>query len=285
MPETPLTLAQIQSCVEALPALPQAVREVMQALERDDISVDRCVHLIEQDPALAARTLRVANSAFYGMPGRVARIGDAVTLLGLRAVSGVLLAVSLGHRLDTSRCIGFSYRSAWRHGMATALAARLLAPRLALDADEAFVAGLLHDIGKLVLAAHFPQAGAQALALARSADVSDLEAEQAALGLDHARIGAELATHWRFPPAVSQAVLHHHAPADSADDTVCRLAGLIQLADALAHALDLADDPAEAVPTLDPALWQALSLPEDEALALLAQVERGVEETCRALAV
>lgn len=285
MPETPLTLAKIQSCVEALPALPQAVREVMQALERDDISVDRCVHLIEQDPALAARTLRVANSAFYGMPGRVARIGDAVTLLGLRAVSGVLLAVSLGHQLDTSRCIGFSSRSAWRHGMATALAARLLAPRLALDADEAFVAGLLHDIGKLVLAAHFPQAGAQALALARSADVSDLEAEQATLGLDHARIGAELAAHWRFPPAVSQAVLHHHAPADSADDLVCRLAGVIQLANALAHALDLAGDPDEAVPTLDPALWQALSLPEDEALALLAQVEQGVEETCRALAV
>lgn len=280
-----ISLDKVQSCVDALPALPQAVREVMQALQRDDVSVERSVHLIEQDQSLAARTLRVANSAFYGMSGRVGRIGDAVTLLGLRAVSGVLLAVSFTHGLDTLRCAGFSFRSYWRHSMATALAARLLAPRLRLDPDEGFVAGLLHDIGKLVLAAHFPAEGAQALALARSADVSDVEAERATLGLSHAEIGAVLVRHWRFPAEVAQAVEHHHQPTAAADPAARSLAELIEVANAVAHALDLAEEPLEVVPPLDPALWLRLDLSDTAALALLAGVEQGVDDMCRALAL
>jgi putative nucleotidyltransferase with HDIG domain len=280
-----ISLDRIHACVDALPALPQAVREVMQALQRDDVSVERSVHLIEQDQSLAARTLRVANSAFYGMSGRVGRIGDAVTLLGLRAVSGVLLAVSFSQGLETSRCAGFHFRGYWRHSMATALAARLLAPRLRLDPDEGFVAGLLHDIGKLVLAAHFPAEGAQAMALARSADVSDIEAERATLGLTHAEIGAVLVRHWRFPAGVVQAVEYHHQPAVVSDPAARSLAELIEVANAVAHALDLAEDPLEVVPPLDPALWLRLDLSDTAGLALLAGVEQGVEDMCRALSL
>ena len=280
-----ISLDRIHACVDALPALPQAVREVMQALQRDDVSVERSVHLIEQDQSLAARTLRVANSAFYGMSGRVGRIGDAVTLLGLRAVSGVLLAVSFSQGLETSRCAGFHFRGYWRHSMATALAARLLAPRLRLDPDEGFVAGLLHDIGKLVLAAHFPAEGAQAMALARSADVSAIEAERATLGLTHAEIGAVLVRHWRFPAGVVQAVEHHHQPAVVSDPAARSLAELIEVANAVAHALDLAEDPLEVVPPLDPALWLRLDLSDTAGLALLAGVEQGVEDMCRALSL
>ena len=280
-----LSLDRVQTCVDTLPALPQAVREVMQALQRDNVSVERSIHLIEQDQALAARTLRVANSAFYGMSGRVGRIGDAVTLLGLRAVSGVLLAVSYSNGLDTSRCTGFSFRSYWRHSMAAALAARLLAPRLRLDPDEGFVAGLLHDIGKLVLAAHFPEAGAQALALAHSADVPDIEAERATLGLTHAEIGAVLVQHWRFPMQVVQAVEHHQQPDGATDPAAHALAELVQVANAVAHALDLAHDEQEVVPPLDPALWLRLDLSDAAALALLAEVEQGVEDMCQALAL
>ncbi|MCO5976347.1 HDOD domain-containing protein [Ideonella oryzae] len=285
MTGSPLSLERIQSCVETLPALPQAVREVMQALQRDDVSVERSVHLIEQDQALAARTLRVANSAFYGMSGRVGRIGDAVTLLGLRAVSGVLLAVSYSNGLDTSRCAGFNFRGYWRHSMAAAMAARLLAPRLRLDPDEGFVAGLLHDIGKLVLAAHFPAEGAQALALARSADVPDVEAERATLGLTHAQIGAVLVRHWRFPARVVQAVEYHAQPWEGGDPAARSLAELLQVANAIAHALDLADEAQEVVPSLDPALWLRLDLSDSAALTLLAEVERGVEDMCSALAL
>lgn len=280
-----VSLDQVQSCVDTLPALPQAVREVMQALQRDDVSVERSVHLIEQDQALAARTLRLANSAFYGMSGRVGRIGDAVTLLGLRAVSGVLLAVSFSNGQDTTRCTGFSFRAYWRHSMATALAARLLAPRLRLDPDEGFVAGLLHDIGKLVLAAHFPAEGAQAIALARSADVPSAEAERATLGLTHAEIGAVLVRHWRFPAEVVQGVEHHHQPSAASDPAARAWAELIEVANALAHALDLTEDPQEVVPPLDPALWLRLDLSDATALALLGDVEQGVEDMCRALAL
>jgi putative nucleotidyltransferase with HDIG domain len=167
--------------------------------------------------------------------------------------------------------------------MATALAARLLAPRLRLDPDEGFVAGLLHDIGKLVLAAHFPAEGAQAMALARSADVSDIEAERATLGLTHAEIGAVLVRHWRFPAGWSRpsstTTPRRQRPAARS------LAELIEVANAVAHALDLAEDPLEVVPPLDPALWLRLDLSDTAGLALLAGVEQGVEDMCRALSL
>jgi putative nucleotidyltransferase with HDIG domain len=279
-----ISLDRIQSCVDALPALPQAVREVMQALQRDDVSVERSVHLIEQDQSLAARTLRVANSAFYGMSGRVGRIGDAVTLLGLRAVSGVLLAVSFSQGLDTSRCAGFHFRGYWRHSMATALAARLLAPRLRLDPDEGFVAGLLHDIGKLVLAAHFPAEGAQAMALARSADVSDIEAERATLGLTHAEIGAVLVRHWRFPAGWSRPSSTTTNPPSSATRRAqpgradrggqCR-----------GPCTGPGRGPAGGGAAARSRPLAAAGSERHGGLALLAGVEQGVEDMCRALSL
>lgn len=280
-----LTLERIQTCVKALPALPEAVREVMQVLEHDELSADRCVRLIEQDQALAARTLRVANSAFYGMPGRVARIGDAVTLLGLRAVSGVLLAASLGDRIDTSRCIGFRFPVYWRHVMGTAVAARLLAPRLGQDPDEAFVAGLLHDIGQLVLAAHFPEQASDVVSLSRAADAPSVDAERGVLGLTHNEVGACLVRHWRLPEPVAEAVQHHHEPARAPDARSRALAALVQIADALAHALDLSGAEHDAVPPIDPDGWVRLALSDDDALALFEQVEQQVDELCRALSM
>jgi putative nucleotidyltransferase with HDIG domain len=155
----------------------------------------------------------------------------------------VLLAVSFSQGLDTSRCAGFT-SCYWRHSMATALAAPAGAA-VAPGSRRGLRGGLLHDIGKLVLAAHFPAEGAQAMALARSADVSDIEAERATLGLTHAEIGAVLVRHWRFPAGVVQAVEHHHQPAVVSDPAARSLAELIEVANAVAHALDLAEDPLE----------------------------------------
>lgn len=286
----PLTLERVERCVNAVPALPQAVSEVLHAVNDDHVSLHRCVDLIEHDQALAARTLRVANSAFYGMPGRVGSIADAVALLGLRAVSGVLVAASVVDSVKLSGPAAAVLPAYWRHALATGLFARELAGRLDLDADEAFTAGLLHDIGRLVLAAHYPDEGNQAAALAQSSDVPLVEAERAALGFTHSEIGERLIAHWHFPARVVFAVNHHH------DADLCEIgngvergdrdfAALIQVCDALAHALDLSADEHEAVPEMDTTLWLRLHLMEDEAIALLGRVENAVTELCRDLLV
>lgn len=269
--------------VDALPALPAALTEVARALGGERLSANRAIALIEQDQALAGRTLRLANSAFYGVPGRVASIGDAVRLLGLRTVAGVLTAAAMHDLLRVDACPAFRFQVYWRHAIGTALAARALAPAAGHDADEAFLAGLMHDIGQLVLAAFDPLPAGAALALARADDLPAASAEQAVLGLTHPLVGALVAEHWQFPRRIADAIGHHHAPLAAAAGDRVSLSALVQMADAITHALDLAHDDREAVPALAATDWQALGLAPDAALRLFDSVERGAGELSRLL--
>jgi putative nucleotidyltransferase with HDIG domain len=280
-----LSLSQIRAVVDVLPTLPEAVREVLQVLERDELSVDRCIALIEQDQALAARTLRVANSPFYGMSGRVTRIGDAISVLGLRAMAGVLATAAMSNALQPRACEGFSFAGYWRHALGVALFSRALAPRWDADAEQAFLAGLMHDSGKLVLAAHFPAEASAAWALATQAEWSSQEAELATLSLSHEQIGAALASHWRFPTVIVQAIAHHHQVDQAPVGEGRELAALVHLSDAMAHALGLYARAGEAVPQVEPHLWLRLGLAEDAGLELLARVEQSVKELSDALSI
>lgn len=264
--------------IHDLPPLPEAVVALMRALHQDDLSTQHCVELIERDPALAARTLRLANSAFYGAPGKVHNIGDAVRLLGLRTVSGLLTAVALRQALRADACAAFDFRAFWRHAIGTALAARALATVAGHDADEAFLAGLMHDIGKLALATFHPEETARAIALARESDISAERAELSVLGIGHSRLGALLARQWRFPETIVRGIDLHHAPEPAAAGQRVSLSGLLQVADALVHALDVNHDEHEAVPTIHPDVWAGLDLRNDDALRILAKVETGIQE-------
>lgn len=276
-----LDLAQLARRVTELPPLPQALVAVMQALQRDDLSTDHSIQLIERDPALAARTLRLANSAFYGVPGRVGSIADAVHLLGLRTVGGVLTAAAMHCQLRVDRCPGFGFEAYWRHALGTALLARALGPRAGLNGDEAFLAGLMHDVGALVLAAFHPEEAAEVIRLARAVDRPAHEVELSSLGLHHGTVGALVARHWRFPAAIADAIEQHHEPASAA--MPMNLALLVQLADALAHGLDLNGDEHEAVPLPSAASWLALGLDLDSGLALLQQTADDVTALSAAL--
>lgn len=282
--------ARLDGRIAKLPPLPEALRAVWQALDKENLSITQCVRLIEQDSVLAGRTLRMANSAFYGLAGRVARIGDAVNLLGLRAMGSMLAAVSIGDALKPAAApAGWSLRGYTRHAVAAAVAARALAPRLGVDAEQAFLAGLMHDIGQLVLVSQFATEAAAVRAHAQAGDLPSHLAEQAVLGMDHAEIGARLARHWRFPALISEAMANHHQPGgalmDGVDgvDGVADLTVLIHVGDAMAHALDLADEPDEAVPPLDAAAWLKLRLDEPAALALLARIEAEARTMSEAL--
>ena len=278
---TPAALPGIDTLTQritALPPLPEAMTAVLLALNRAQLSANRSIELIGHDPALAARLLRLANSAFYGVPGRVASIGDAVRMLGLRTVSGVLAAASVHNAIRIESCPGFDFQAYWQHAIACALAARALAPLAGLDADEAFLAGLMHDIGQLALAAFYPSHASAALAHAQANDLPPEHAEQAVLGIAHPQVGALLATHWHFPAPVVRAIAHHHAPEPAGNGQRLSLSGLVQVADAVAHALNIAADPDEAVPVIDAAVWQALALPQADAVHIFVEVARGTRE-------
>jgi len=281
-----LNAATVTSRVRDLPALPAALREILGALRDQDMRTDRFAALIERDQALCARTLRLANSAFYGLQGRVGSVHDALQLLGLRTVGNMMTAAALAAHADLSRCAGFEFRSYWRHSVAVSIAAREIAQACGNDSDQACVTGLLHDAGKLALAAYFPAELSAALELSHSADLEPVEAERTVLCMDHAEVGGIVAQHWFLPPALVFAIRHHHAPPALAAG--CAPAGAwlvdtVHLADAMVHALNIAKDPRESVSGISLDSWERLGAARLDTSRVFAAVESGVASMAAAL--
>lgn len=150
-PLPPLDTDSLRAAAARLPALPAVVVELVTSLDAEDVDADTLAEIISRDQILVARLLRLANSSFYGMLGRIHSIRDAIMLIGLRGVRSLAIAASLSGALPRE-CTGLSLQHFWRHSTATAIAAQELARRNRLPADLAFIAGLLHDIGRLILA-------------------------------------------------------------------------------------------------------------------------------------
>ena len=265
-----------------LPSLPQVIIDLQSAMSREDVSIDAIADTVSLDQALAAKALRVANCSFYGVPGRVVSIRQAIGMLGLRSVSTVLTISAVSQSIPRPSCAGFNMERYWRHSVAVALCARNIARTLRLDADVAFTAGLLHDLGRLALASQEPARLSESLRRRDELDCTMLEAERATLGTDHTALGAQVAERWHFGPAVVDAIRRHHEPPASTQATVV---DIVHVADNIAHALDLAGDPNEMVPQLEPTAWNRAGLSEGQALLILQDTEAEVDGLCEALAV
>lgn len=270
-----LDAAALARRIGELPPLPRALAEAMRVMGSDALSTAECVAVIEHDTTLAARVLQLANSAFYGAPGKVGSISEAVHLLGLRTVVGVVAAISLRQMLGRLACPGFDFDAYWVHTLGTALTARELAARRDLDAEEAFLAGLLHDVGRLVLAVFRPGDAARAIAQARAERMDSVAAEGQILGVSHDEVGATVARHWNFPMATLAAIAHHHAPPTSGED-VTGLAAVVHVADALAQGCEALQDASELAAAVSVPAWRAMRLTDESTKALMQRVQQGV---------
>ena len=279
-----LDVGTVTRRVKDLPALPHALGEVLAALRRDDLHVERCAALIERDQALCGRTLRLANSPFYGLSGRIGTIRDAIQMLGLGTVGTLMTAALLSVQFDPRQCAGFDFPRFLRHAIGASIAARELARATGHDDCEAGLAGLLHDVGQLALAAYYPGELSAALALSHSSDCPLAEAERALLNLDHAQVGGLVARHWCFPASMAEAIeQHHRSERHSGPDAESALSDIVHLADAITHALDVAHDPHEAVPSVSPEAWSRLKLNALPMAKIFAAVEGGVQAVCAEL--
>jgi len=225
--------ASAQSVLDALSrlgevaSLPEVATRILEVVEDANATAHDMHQIIKSDPALAAKVLKVVNSAFYGVPSQIASLERAIVMLGLSAVKNIALAASLS-RLFRAEAISehFAARDLWRHSIAVAVAARLIAVTgQRAPADEVFVAGLVHDLGLIALRQLYPQKTRTLVdqAMNRPAQFAALETEL--IGISHALIGAELATRWRFPPVLRSALAFHHHPhrAPAEHQTVARV--------------------------------------------------------------
>jgi putative nucleotidyltransferase with HDIG domain len=272
MTDTP-SLADVAGRIRSLPAMPAVALELLHTLTEIDASSADLTDLarrIAQDQAITARVLRVANSPFYGLQSRVASIHDAITVLGFSAVRSLVLAAAVMASLPGGPCTGFSQDRFWRHVLGTAAAAQAIGKRLGRPSEALFIAGLLHDIGRLALVVLYPARYAATLAAALEQDrtLRDIELEH--FGFDHAAVGASLAEHWHFPENIVDALAWHHQPDQGKADG---LAAIVHYADAIAQALDLEEAEDSQVARLQDNAVNGLGLEWDTLLAILAETQ------------
>ena len=275
----PIARDELLAALRDLPPLPSVVLELVESLGHEELSATQYSAKISRDQALAAKTLRLANSSFYGRGRQVSSVAEAIAVLGLRTVRGVVTAAGMAGSFR--RHPGFDHDAFWRHSIGSALCAQALAGALRRDdGDLAFTVGLLHDIGRLALASAFAPAYAEVEQWRRDQDCHDDDAERAVLGIDHAEVGGLIARQWNFAPAIVDAIRQHHAPPPTTEIT---LTGIAHVADAIAHALGLAGDADEAVPTLVLPVWAACQLDDAACMRLFAHTEAQFETVCEAL--
>jgi HD-like signal output (HDOD) protein len=231
-------VSEIEASKE-IPTIGPVVSEVMRLVADPDADFRAVGRVVEQDPALTARVLKVANSSYYGLRGEVARVERAVGLLGLAELRNIALSLSV--IADFSARFGgetFSWDRFWEHSSGCAMISRVFSEMLKLPtAGEEYVAGLLHDVGKILFGHHFPDEFGRALELAADEGLGMAEAEQRVFGTDHAQLGQWLANRWNFPATVGSAIAWHHDPERAAEHQL--LAAVVHLGDLLAKAKNI----------------------------------------------
>jgi HD-like signal output (HDOD) protein len=223
-------LKRVTEEMVALPTLPLVASRLIEAIAvPGEGSSEEIGRIISLDPALTMRTLKLANSDFYGFPRKVGTVDLAVVVLGATTIRDLVLSASVFQSLDPA---WKQLSGLWTHSLACGVAARALAERSRYRLDgEAFATGMLHDVGQVALRQCFPHQFEAAVAMVREQGIPMEEAERGMLGSDHAEVGGWLAERWGLPADMVEAIALHHRPERAEINP--KLAALIHVADSL----------------------------------------------------
>ncbi len=220
------TIASIRS----MPGLPAVLTQVMEAVQDPEASALDLSQFIASDQSLAAAILRVVNSAYYGFYREISSVTTAIVILGFLEVRNLVVAVTAYNTLSSNR----TPQGLWRHSLETAIGAQRTARLMSAPPPAGpFVAGLLHDVGKVVLQNLYPKTYRRAIQQSQQRAEALCGAERDVFQLDHAEAGAILAEHWNLPEAVVEAIRRHHEPSHASK--AVKLTNLTAYADYLAY--------------------------------------------------
>ena len=269
---TRLTAAEVAAAVADLPAMPASITEVIAACDDHDMTVGQLSQVILRDQSLTANILKLANSSFYGHSRRVTTVTEAVVMLGFSAIKSLAIS-SHTARLLSGGLPGYGLQQGelWRHSISVAFTARRLAVEVKLaPVEEAFVAGLLHDIGKTILSSYMEHAFDEVTRIAQDRRIPFHDVEAELLGFDHAELGAQIAVAWSFPPELEEAIRFHHSPGGATIKPA--LAHCVHLADAACMMLGVGLGADGLMYGVDPESLEILQITPDRLIGLMDDV-------------
>lgn len=236
---TKFSMDDIIAAVNDLPALPQVVLKIMELTQDPRATAQDIGNVISHDQGLTAKVLRMANSAYYGYARKVSTAAEATVLLGFSTIRSVVLAASINDILNRELS-GYALGPGdlWKHSFGAAMASRYIAKRCRFKAIEvAYTAGLLHDIGKVILNNFMKETYHEVVEEATSQQISFLDAENRILGFNHAVIGSRVARKWQLPADIVEAIAFHHNPAGAEKNPL--LTAFVHISDALCASMGL----------------------------------------------
>ncbi len=237
-------LRRIITAMQTLPSRPAVYAEVVKAVQSPSASLEKIGELIQCDIGMTAKILQLVNSAFFGLRRPISNPVQAVRLLGLETVQALILSRQIFGIFDPSKAPGLSLDTLWNHSVTVGAYARSLAQEERCTrevVEHAFTAGLLHDVGKLILAVHHPELYKQTLTLIQTENIADWQAEQTVFNATHAEVGAYLLGLWGLPDGIVEALAYHHNPRRLREHHAFTPLTAVHIAHALTHQVDAVD--------------------------------------------
>lgn len=266
-----LDAERIVSNVLKVAALPAVAMKFSEAIKDPLTSNKDLENIVSEDSALAAKVLMIANSALFNFPSKIDTISMAVTIIGHKQLSELILSCSIVAMFKDIPQDVLNMDLFWKHSISVATAARLLAAaRHEQNIEKFFTAGLLHDIGKLIIFVETPKHASSVFTKCSKTDELMHKVEKEMLGFDHAMLGAMLLKKWKLPQDIVTAVQYHHIPSSSSGDI--HGPSIIHIADIMTHALQFGASGENFVPTLNNKAWSTLNLDVDILSSVIDQL-------------
>jgi len=251
------------SGITKIAALPDVAVKFNDAIQNPLTSNQDLENIISEDSALASRVLRISNSAIYSFPSKIDTISKALNIIGQNEVRDIIFACSIINSFKNVPETSLNMEQFWRHNLAVAVASRLIASlRRENNVERYFLAGLLHDLGRLILLVERPGIMGKVFASFEASGGYLYAEEKKEMGFCHSDIAALLLKKWRFPKAIIESVRYHHNPSSAGEYIIP--AGIVHIADIIAHAVKLGESGERNVPILDEKAWGFVAVDIDD---------------------
>ncbi|MBW1820190.1 MAG: HDOD domain-containing protein [Deltaproteobacteria bacterium] len=265
--------------IKDIPTLPTIVFELNELLQDPNTPITEISDIIEKDQAMSLRVLKLVNSAFYGIHKEVNDIGNAIVLLGFNTVRNAIVSLGVINSFSGIRSLeGFDISDFWKHSLAVAVVSKSLAEKTKISSpDGCFVGGLLHDIGKVILAQYFRDLFEKVWNAAKKENISFYEAEKKEISIDHAIIGAHLATNWELPENFIDVIRWHHDVRNDSESKKMIL--IIYLSDIIVNSYNADPDGNIDLSAMHPAASKFLKKQLGEVDSWFTEVENDIQSS------
>lgn len=274
-------LKEITKHVDEMPGLSPTVMRLLDLTRDINCSPKDLLDVIKIDPVLTGKVLKLINSAYFSLPNEVVSLNHALVLLGVNTIKNLALSTAVVNVLgkDKSGSPFFDMHRVWEHCLSCAVAARTIARETGVERkllEEYFIAGLLHDIGKILLVLYHPDEYQKVIENADNMFCLPNEQEMETIGITHQEIGRLLAEKWKLGPGLTGAIFHHHAPVY--EDANSRIIVITHIADYMVNLFNIRFYPVDADPVVDPQAWNYLKLNASDCQHLLKNLQADLQK-------